>query len=374
MTRRMVIMLLCFVLVVAGLGLYKTMQIKAMIKKFAAMKPPPVPVSVIGLQPAQWQSRAATVGSLRAVHGVDISSEIAGLATAVPMHSGQQVHRGQVLVQLNDAEERAQSDALKAAADLARINLDRDRKQLLAHAVAQAVVDADLADLSGKLAQLHAQEALVAKKAIRAPFEGRLGVVTVNPGQYVNPGDKLASLQTTDPVLVDFSVPQSVVPQLHVDGQVKVLVDSAPGQDFSARITALDSKIDTVTRNIMVEASVASHGGLLMPGMFARVKVDTGDIQNYLTLPQTAVVYHPYGDVVFVAEGTTSQGGHAKVHQVFVNLGPVRGDQVAVLSGLSAGQMVVTSGGQLLKNDDEVVIDNRHAPSMDAHPETPNDE
>ncbi len=374
MIRRMVVMLLCFFLVVGVLGGYKALQIKAMMKKFAAMKPPPVPVAVTVLQPLLWQDSLSTVGTLRALHGVDLSSEATGLVTRVAIESGDRVQKGAMLVQLDDREERAQRDQLNASVELARLTLRRDQVQLAAHAIAQAAVDADQADLAAKTAQFKAMDVVVDKKMIKAPFSGQIGLVTVNPGQYINPGDKIASLQMLDPLLVDFNIPQGAVVNISAGAHVNVQVDAASGQVMDAVITALDSHADTVSRNVQVEATLTGRNSQVLPGMFARVSLATGAPRTLLTLPQTALVYHPYGTVVFVTEHPVQQGQTAVVHQVFVVPGPVAGDRVAIVQGLRPGETVVSSGGQLLKNGDVVSVDNRHSPSMDAHPSTPNEE
>ncbi len=375
MTRRMIKMLLSFIVVVAVIGGYKAWQIHGMMKMFAAMKPPPTAVSVQTLKAMSWQPHILAVGSLRARHGVQLSTEVSGLLTTVKVRSGQRVRQGELLFALETSSERATLAQLQAAVNLAEVTRRRDLAQLPSHAVAQAQVDADAADLDIKKAQVQAEQALIAKKELRAPFSGRIGIVTANPGQYVNPGDVLASLQTEHDMLVDFPVPQDLLSSLHVGGTLQLTCDSAPGQVFGARISAIDAIIDKVTRSVQVEAQVEGVSPALVPGAFVKLKVNAGAPRQLMTLPQTAVSHNPYGDVVFLLQGGDGQPGHqAQVQQVFVKLGERRGDQVEVVDGLKPGQMVVTSGGQLLKNGSTVVVDNRHEPSMSAHPDVPNDE
>ncbi len=374
MTRRILKMIGWFILVAGLIGGYKAWQIRGMMKMFAAMKPPPTAVAVQSLTTQSWRPEILAVGTLRARHGVSISTEVGGLLSQVAVHSGQQVRRGQLLFALETLSERATLTQLQAAVRLAEITQQRDLAQLPSHAVAQAQVDADTADLAIKRAQVQEEQALIAKKELRAPFSGRIGIVTANPGQYVNPGDVLASLQSQDEMLVDFPVPQEQAAQLHVGGSLRLHSDSQPQHDFSAKISAIDATIDKVTRSIQVEATV-NGGAVLVPGSFARLQVDAGQARQLMTLPQTAITYNPYGDVVFLLQGSDGQqGSHGTVEQVFVKLGQTRGDQVEVRDGLQAGQWVVTAGGQLLKNGSPVVVDNRHAPTMSAHPNTPNDE
>ncbi len=374
MTRRMIKMIFFFVLVVGLIGGYKAWQIHGMMKMFAAMKPPPTAVAVQSLAMQSWRPEILAVGTLRARHGVSISTEVGGLLSQVAVHSGQSVHRGQLLFALETMSERATLAQLQAAVHLAEITRQRDLAQLPSHAVAQAQVDADTADLAIKRAQVQEEQALIAKKELRAPFSGRVGIVTANPGQYVNPGDVLASLQSQAEMLVDFPVPQEQGSLLHIGGDLTLHSDSQPQHRFSARISAIDATIDKVTRSIQVEAMV-QNGSALVPGSFAKLQVDAGQARQVMTLPQTAVTYNPYGDVVFLLQHSDGQqGSQGTVEQVFVKLGQTRGDQVEVLDGIQPGQWVVTAGGQLLKNGSKVVVDNRHAPTMSAHPDTPNDE
>jgi membrane fusion protein (multidrug efflux system) len=361
-TKRMFLMLGLVVLLIAVLALFKFLQIRKLIASIP--KPQAQVVSAVKAETQEWQPQFNAVGSLVAVRGVDLASETAGLVRQVRFRSGQDVQAGAVLVELNADAEIAQQRALQAAVDLATQVLARDRAQLRALAISQAQVDADEADLHAKQANLAQQQALVAKKTIKAPFAGRLGITTVNPGQYLNAGDKIVTLQTLDPVHVDFNLPQRQLAGIRL-GQRVVLSDEAfVGVAYEGKVTAISPKVDAATRNVLIEATVANPKRVLLPGMFAKVDVDTGAKQRYLTLPQTAITYNPYGSTVFVVEA----GDKPKVKQVFITTGPTRGDQVAVLTGLSEGQQVVTSGQLKLKNGTEVVIDNKVQPKSDANP------
>lgn len=361
-TKRMFWMLGLVLLLVAVLGVGKFLQIRALIANIPKPQPQVVTAMKAGYQ--EWQPQISSIGTLIAVRGVDIASETAGLVRKLGFKSGQFVKAGTVLVQLNADSEIAQMHTLEVAVDLSGKVLARDREQFAVQAISKAQLDADEADLRSKQAGLAQQRALVAKKTIRAPFSGRLGISTVNPGQYINPGDKIVTLQTLDPIHVDFNVPQTQLSGVGLGGRIDLTHDAVAGPPVSGKITAINPKVDPATRNVTVEAEVPNRDGKLLPGMFARVSIDIGSKQRYLTLPQTAITYNPYGSTVFVVQ----PGEKLTVKQVFVTTGPTRGDQVAVLSGITEGQQVVTSGQVKLKNGTEVVIDNSVIPSDSPNP------
>ncbi len=391
MTKRMLIMIggiLVLVLILAG-------GFALHIKKLIASSPKPTPSTVtatkVGSQ--DWQPALAAVGSVVPVRGVDVTTEIAGLVREIHFKSGQDVKKGDVLVELNADSDKAQLAALEAAAELSASVLKRDKAQFDAQAIAQAQVDADSADLKSKRALADQQKAIIDKKTIRAPFAGKLGITTVNPGQYVNPGDKIVTLQTIDPIYVDFNLPQKSVGALQVGQVVNVTSDGFAGVTFPGKITAISPKVDTTTRNVVVEATLANPKRQLLPGMFASASVEVGDKKHYLTLPQTAITYNPYGSTVFVimtadeaaaaaranaasnggagaasAPANAASGPGLVVQQAFVTTGETRGDQVAILKGLREGQQVVTSGQVKLKNGSPIVIDNSIQPANSPNP------
>jgi membrane fusion protein (multidrug efflux system) len=385
----MLLMIGAVILLVAVLGGIKFMQIRTMIA--SQPKPQPQVVTATQIKSLEWQPQLTAVGTVVAVRGVDVTTEIAGLVRDIHFKSGQDVRKGELLVQLNDDADRAQLQSLQAAADLAQTTLKRDQAQFEAQAIAQAVVDADASDLRSKRALVAQQQALIAKKEIRAPFSGKLGITTVNPGQYLNPGDKIVTLQTIDPVYVDFTLPQKQVAGLATGQLVNVMTDSYPGVQFPGRITAISPKVDPDTRNVVVEGTFPNAKRQLLPGMFANAAVDVGEKKHYLTLPQTAITYNPYGATVFVvmtadeaaaaaraassASGgvpvqtaAASGGSNLVVRQQFVTTGETRGDQVAVLSGLKDGQTIVTTGQVKLKNGTPVAIDNSVVPANNPNP------
>jgi len=380
MKKRMVIMLVIVGLLIGGVVGFNIFK-GVMIQKFMASAPvPPATVSTLKADYQQWQPQLTAVGTLRAVRGVDVTTEIAGLVRSVEFKSGDEVKSGQVLTQLNADSDIAQLHSLEAAAELASTVYERDKAQVEADVLSQAQLDNDAADLKSKRAQVAQQVATLDKKTIRAPFSGKLGITLVNPGQYLNPGDKLVTLQTIDPIYIDFYLPQQQLPQVAIGQQVVVTADAYPGTVFTGKISAINPKIDTSTRNVQIEATIANAKRLLLPGMFANVKVDSGAEQRYLTLPQTAITYNPYGDTVFIVKRSEAKDEKkdekkeekAKpalvAQQVFVTVGPTRGDQVAILTGVEPGTEVVTSGGVKLKNGTPLIINNSIQPLNSPNP------
>lgn len=396
MTKRMLIMIGAVIVLIAALAGGKYLQIRKLIASFP--KPQPQTVSTIEVQAQPWQSQLKSVGTLSPVRGADLASEVAGLVRSVNFKSGQDVPAGALLVQLSADSDAAQLQALQAAADQAETALKRDQAQLAVRAVSQAQVDADTNNLKAARAQVAQQAANVAKKAIRAPFAGRLGITALQPGQYVNAGATLVTLQTLDPIHVDFSLPQQQLAGLAVGQAVTLAVDAFAGQSFAGTINAINPKVDPATRTVQVQATVANPRRDLLPGMFAEVRVNLGNAQPQLTLPQTAITYNPYGSTVFVVEkasavqaraaasaasaasgamaaatppapaASAANGEQLVAQQVFVETGPTRGDQVAITKGLTAGQQVVTSGQIKLKNGTPVVVDNRVQPANNPNP------
>jgi len=364
--RRMTIML-CGVFLLLGL-IFAFNQLKTfMIKHFiSGMGLPPATVSTMVITTTEWQPKLTSVGNVRAFRGVELSTEIGGLVLTVPIKSGQDVKEGDLLIKLNDASDIAQLNSLKAMADLAKVINERDRQQLAIQAISKNVFDTSAADAKSKQAQVEAQIALVAKKNLKAPFSGRVGIVSINPGQFVNPGDKLLTLQTLDPIFVDFNLPQSNAEQIQVGQDVLVTTDAFKDASFTGKITAVSPKVDTNTRNISIEAQIANPDKKILPGMFANVNIKLGEQVKLLTLPQTAVTYNPYGSTVFIAKPTGKKDKQGKpaleAQQVFVTTGATRGDQVAILKGVEEGATVVTSGQLKIKNGTPLIINNKVQP------------
>jgi membrane fusion protein (multidrug efflux system) len=370
--RRMTIML-CGVFLLLGL-IFGFNQLKTfMIKYFiAGMGLPPATVSTMVVETTAWQPKLSSVGNVRAFRGVELSTEIGGLVQAVPIKSGMDVKEGELLIKLNDASDVAQLNSLKALADLAQVINERDRQQLEIQAISKNVFDTSKADAKSKQAQVEQQTALVAKKNLKAPFSGRVGIVMINPGQFVNPGDKLLTLQTLDPIFVDFNLPQSNAEQIQVGQEIVVTTDAFKDASFTGKISAVSPKVDTNTRNIQIEAKLANPDKKILPGMFANVNIKLGEQVKMLTLPQTAVTYNPYGSTVFIAKPTGKKDKQGKpaleAQQVFVTTGPTRGDQVAILKGVDEGATVVTSGQLKLKNGTPLIVNNKVLPANSPNP------
>jgi len=370
-TKRMLIMLIIMAVIFGGIFGYQAFMARMIKKYMAAAGTPPVTVTAMQADYQTWQPRLSSVGTLRAHRGVDVTSEIGGQVRSLHIISGAEVKAGELLVELNAETDKAQLEALTAAAELAQTVYERDRKQFEIKAVSQAVLDADAADLKVKRAQASQQQAVIDKKSIRAPFAGRLGISTINVGQYLNPGDKIVTLQALDTLCVDFYLPQQNLSRIKPGQQVTLTTDAFPGEDFIGKITAVNSKVDAATRNFLIEAGIDNPGHKLLPGMFATVAVSAGADQSYLTLPKTAVTYNPYGDTVYLVEakGKTKEGKPAlTAKQTFVTLGTERGDQTAIIKGIKKGDMVITSGQLKLKNGAPVIINNAVTPLNDAAP------
>jgi membrane fusion protein (multidrug efflux system) len=365
--RRRLIIIMGIVLILAagiiGFNLFKAHMIGLALAQNAS---PKQTIATGKVKFDDWQPQLAAVGTLRAVRGVDVTTEVAGLVRTIEFHSGQEIGSGATLVQLNADSDVAQQQALAAAADLAQVVLKRDEVQFQAQAISQAQVDSDAADLKNKRAQEAAQAALVAKKTLRAPFAGRLGITTLNPGQYLNPGDKVVTLQQLDPILVDLRLPQQSLARIAVGQLVTLTADTWPGVSFAGHITAINPLVDSATRNVQVEASVDNHSRQLFPGMFGHLQIASGALVHALTLPQSAVTYNPYGATVFLVI-PDGKGGQT-VKQTFVTLGETRGDQVQALGGVKEGDVVVTAGQLKIKNGTPVTIDNSIRPSNDPNP------
>jgi len=371
--RRMTIML-CGVFLLLGL-IFGFNQLKTfMIKYFiASMGLPPATVSTMVIETTAWQPKLSSVGNVRAFRGVELSTEIGGLVQNVLIKSGVDVKEGDLLIKLNDISDVAQLNSLKALADLAKVINERDLQQLEIQAISKNVFDTSKADAKSKQAQVEQQTALVAKKNLKAPFSGRVGIVMINPGQFVNPGDKLLTLQTLDPIFVDFNLPQSNAEQIQVGQEIVVTTDAFKGSSFTGKVTAVSPKVDTNTRNIQIEAQLANPDKKILPGMFANVNIKLGDEMKMLTLPQTAVTYNPYGSTVFIAKPTGKKDKQGKpeleAQQVFVTTGPTRGDQVAILKGVDEGATVVTSGQLKLKNGTPLIVNNKVLPANSPNPQ-----
>jgi membrane fusion protein (multidrug efflux system) len=371
MTKRMIIMLIAVGVVFGGVFGFQIFK-NAMIKKFmSAMPQPPQTVSTVTAAVQEWQPQIEAVGSLRAVNGADLAFEVSGIVKELHFKSGDDVAAGDILLTLRADDDIAKLEALKATAALSEIVHQRDQEQFKIKAVSQATLDADGANLKNAKAQVAEQQAVVDKKTLRAPFAGHLGVRVVDIGQYISAGTTVVTLQALDPIYADFFLPQQALNQIRLEQAVTIKIDTYPNGDFTGTITAINPKVDPATRNVQVRATLKNPDRLLLPGMYASVNVAAGGKQRYITLPQTAVTYNPYGETVYVVDdkGQDPQGHPQLIaRQIFVTAGLKRGDQVAILSGVEEGQTIVTAGQMKLRNGSTLVIDNAIRPTADANP------
>ncbi len=371
MIKRMILMLIAVGVVLGGVFGFQMLKAHIIKRVLASFANPPQTVSTTTASLEQWRPAISAVGSLTAVQGANLSLEQAGIVTEIDFHSGEDVEKGQVLLRLRADDDIAKLHALQATADLARINYNRDLRQYRAQAVSQATVDTDVATLKSDEAQVAQQQAIVDQKVLRAPFSGELGIRAVDLGQYLSAGTTVVGLQALDTLFADFYLPQQDLSRISVGQNVTATIDAYPDKKFLGRIIAIDSAVDPDSRNIEVRAALPNPDHLLRPGMFATLDVESGAPEQRITLPQTAIAYNSYGDSIFVVvrKPAAAKGAPDRfAEERFVTVGPTRGDQVAVLKGVAAGELVVTSGQIKLHNGSPVVINNTVRPLDNANP------
>lgn len=334
--------------IIFGYQAFKSIMLKRYLAKNSS---PLISVSTVQAKKQPWQPRIMATGSLRATLGVDVTTELAGMVREIYFTPGSKTQKDTLLVKLNDDTEVAQLRSYQAAATLAKITYERDQAQYNIQAVSQATLDNDIANLKSQLALVDEQKSIIAKKNIHAPFSGKLGICLVYPGQYVNPGDKIVTLQQLDPIYVDFYLPQQQLIHLKNGQDVKLTADPYPGKVFTGKITAIDPKVDVSTRNVRVEATICNAEELLYPGMFGQVEIDTGSASQYITLPQNAISFNSYGEIVYIVKDNIA-------HQTFVEVGESRDNEIAILKGVTENDQVVTSGQLKLKNGSKVIVNN----------------
>ncbi|TAL04200.1 MAG: efflux RND transporter periplasmic adaptor subunit [Rhodospirillaceae bacterium] len=377
MTKRMINMLIVVGLILAAVFGYKMFGSYMMGRYMKALASAPQVVATMHATTQEWQPQIRAVGSLRAVQGADLSVETSGIVESIDFTSGEDIKAGAELLHLRAADDIAKLHALEASAHLAALTYDRDKKQFAAQAVSQATLDFDAATLDSANAAVTEQQAVIEKKVVRAPFAGRLGIRAVDVGQYVGAGTAVVSLQTVDPIYLDFPLPQQEVSRLKTGLTVTVQTDAYPDRRFTGEVSALNSRVDTASRNVQVRATIKNPNHALLPGMYGTVAIDSGVVNRYITLPQTAVTYNPYGNIVYVVEhqGNDEKGQPRLIaQQAFVTLGPARGDQVAIVNGLKEGDEVIVLGQLKLRNGSPIMINNAVMPSNDAAPALPSDQ
>jgi membrane fusion protein (multidrug efflux system) len=327
-------------------------------------------VSTITVAAETWQPQTDVVGTFTPVKGADLAFETAGVVSEIAFQSGQDVKEGTALVRLRAQDDISKLDSLKANAQQASLAWQRSQKLYAKEAVSQAQLQTDEANYKSAQAQVAEQEALVAKKVVRAPFNGRLGISLVNVGQYVSAGTAVVTLQSLDPIFLDFYIPQQSLGAMKAGQNVVVSVDAFPGKTFTGTLLAIDPKVDNATRNVKIRASLPNPEGNLLPGMYANAQINEGEPKSYITIPQTAVTFNPYGNSVYVVEEQADKDGkkQSKVAQRFITTGETRGDQIAVVGGLKAGETIVSAGQNKLQNGMTVTINNSIVPTNDPNP------
>ncbi|HIJ89799.1 MAG: efflux RND transporter periplasmic adaptor subunit [Desulfobulbaceae bacterium] len=375
MKKRILLSLLGLLLVIGILACIKGLQIFKMVGAGKSFVPPPETVTTVKAHPESWETTLPAVGSLEAVQGVTVAAELPGKVARLDFTPGAWVEAGSLLLQQDTSSEEAQLQSAEAQASLAKLNFDRLRQLIATNAVSQAAYDDGEAKYKQALAQADTIRATIAKKTIRAPFSGRLGIRLVNLGQILKEGEPIVSLQALDPIFINFMLPQQELGRIQPGLPVRITSDALPGQTVAGKITAINPQADSATRNVRVQATAANKGEHLHPGMFATVAVVLPAKNKVLAIPATAVLYAPYGDSVFVVKEQknekTGKPGQV-VRQQFVRLGEKRGDFVALTSGLDAEAIVVSSGVFKLRNGQSVVVDNTLNPKFSLDPKPDN--
>jgi len=370
MAKRMFFMLAVVIVVVAGLGFFKYRQIQTAIAMGSSFAPPPDAVTTVVAKSENWPSTLDVIGTTAAIQGVTVSADLPGTVSKINFESGQSVHAGDVLVELDTRQERAQLAAAESDRDLAKINYERDQQLVKEGVVPRMQSDTSSAQQKSTEAKVGEIKATIQRKTIRAPFSGVLGIRQINLGQYLAAGAAIVSLQALNPIYVNFGVPQQQATLVKTGSILELTSDDVPGVEFKGRVTAIDSVVNEATRNLQVQATLPNPGDKLRPGMFVQVQLGLGSSQTVIPLPASAINYAPYGDSVFVVtdlkdpKGNTYRG----VRQQFVKVQGSRGDQVGVISGITPGEEIVSSGVFKLRNGAAVQVNNKIQPPNNPKP------
>ena len=370
MAKRMILMLVVMAALLGGLGFVKYKQVEAAIAAGANFQMPPTAVTTVVAKKETWPATFSVIGTAAAIQGVTVSADLPGTIDKIHFESGQWVKEGEILVELDTRQERAQLANLEAQRDLAGINYGRAQELVKEGVIAKQEYDNAAAQQKATEAQVGDIKAAIARKMIRAPFTGVLGIRQVSLGQYLAAGQAIVSLQTLSPIYVNFGVPQQDTAKMIPGHVLKITNSDLPGMSFVGRITALDSVISEQTRNIQVQAIVTNKDNKLRPGMFVQVELPMGNPRDVIPLPASAINYAPYGDSVYVVTNMTDQKGRPfrGVRQQVVRIDGSRGDQVGIVSGLNPGDEVVSSGVFKLRNGAPVVVNNEVKPSNSTSP------
>ena len=369
MAKRMFLMLVVAAAVIGSLGYFKLRQVQAAVKSHT-FTPPPEAITTIVAKQETWPATLNVVGTMAAIHGVTVSADLPGTVDEIKFESGKWVQQGDVLVDLDTRQERAQLAAMDAQHELAKLNYARQEQLVKEGVISRQDYDKAIADQKQTLANSAEIQATIDRKTIRAPFSGVLGIRQVNLGQYLAAGNPIVSLQSLDPIYVNFNVPQQNLGTMTIGHSVTITTDQLSGARFTGHISAIDSVIDQSTRNVQVQATLTNPQGKLRPGMFVEVEATVGASRTVFPLPASAINYAPFGDSVFIVSDLNSPTGQSYrgVRQQFVKVEGARGDQVGVVSGLKAGDEVVTSGVFKLRNGAAVAVNNKIQPGNNPAP------
>jgi membrane fusion protein, multidrug efflux system len=370
MAKRMLFMLAVVIAVVAGLGFFKYRQYQTAVAMGSSFAPPPDAVTTVVAKSETWPSTLDVIGTTAAIQGVTVSADLPGTVAKINFESGQSVHAGDVLVELDTREERAQLAAAESDRDLAKINYERDQQLVKEGVVPRMQSDTSSAQQKSTDAKVGEIKATIERKTIHAPFSGILGIRQINLGQYLAAGAPIVSLQALNPIYVNFGVPQQQSSLVTAGRTLRLTSDDVPGVEFKGRVTAIDSVVNEATRNLQVQATLPNPGGKLRPGMFVQVQLGLGSSQNVVPLPASAINYAPYGDSVFVVTDLKDPKGksYRGVRQQFVKVQGSRGDQVGVISGINPGEEIVSSGVFKLRNGGAVQVNNSVQPPNNPKP------
>jgi membrane fusion protein (multidrug efflux system) len=370
MIRKIIFAVLTVLVIAGALAGIKILQFKALMAAAGSMTPPPETVSSAVVREEDWQDTLTAIGSIFAVQGVNVTTEIPGLIREITFESGATVKQGDLLIRLDTSNEEAQLRGLEAQLELSRINLDRVRKLRTENMVSQSDLDTAEATMKQNQANADALRATIEKKTIRAPFAGRLGIRQVNLGQYLDTGKPIVSLQSLTPIYANFSLPQQDLARLSPGMRVRLRTDAYPDRNFEGTLSAINPDLDSATRSVGLQATFDNSDQLLRPGMFARAEVLLPEKTKVLVVPLTSVLRAPYGDSVYVIQATNTPAGKPEqiVRQQFIRVGRTRGDFVSVESGLKQGEPVVSAGVFKLRNLMRVTENNGLAPKSSETP------
>ncbi len=371
MAKRMVIVLLLMVALVGGLGFVKYRQVESAIAAGAGFQMPATSVTTVIAKRETWPSTLSVIGTAAAIQGVTVSADLPGTVEKIHFESGQAVHDGDILVELDTRQERAQLANMEAQRDLAHVQYGRSEQLVKAGVISKSEFDNAAAQQKATDAQVNDIKAAIARKTIHAPFSGVLGIRQISLGQYLAAGQAIVSLESVNPIYVNFGVPQQDAPKMKLGHGLQVTSTDLPGIGFKGKITALDSLINEQTRNIQIQATLANPGGRLRPGMFVQVELPLGQPRDVIPLPASAINYAPYGNSVFIVTDIKDEKtgkSYRGVRQQIVKIEGSRGDQVAITSGLNPGDEVVSAGTFRLRNAAPVEVNNAVKPSNSTNP------